>query len=242
VRIQTVDVFFSLESGAGWWGGQPNPTPIVASFFNSLLASGHQIILARWNGAWYGTSPQLPIGLLAESCRPATVIQGLAQHYPAPSFNVIGTSAGGAAIAYAMADYSVSVNKAVIDSGPPFMELRAGCENVPGYELSVPGKSIVDSTYGYSSNGPCVSGNRQFETQWNRDSVESGADFSYPGTAVHVIIGMNDDDFIQNRGMDYYALLLAHGQNAQYHAIPQMGHGVTGSQTGLNTLAGILLQ
>jgi pimeloyl-ACP methyl ester carboxylesterase len=241
-QINAVDVFFSLEAGNGWWGGQPNPTPLVAPFFNSLLAAGHQIILVRWNGAWYGTPPTIQLGQLAAACRPATVMQWVKQNYPAPRFNVIGTSAGGAAIAYALADYGIVIDKAVVDSGPPFMELRKACEHYPGYEFNVGSKRIVDAAYGYYGNGPCVRVDRSFENQWDANSVETGGVYRYSQTVVHLIIGTSDDLFIQNRGSDYFNLLTAHGQNAEYHAITGMGHGVQGSPVGLNTLLGILTQ
>jgi pimeloyl-ACP methyl ester carboxylesterase len=244
-QVNAVDVFFSWEAGTAWWGGMPNPNAMVAQFFNSLLAAGHQVILIRWNNAWYGTSPtRLQLGQLAAACRPATVMQWVKQHYPSPSFNVIGTSAGGAAIAYALADYGIVIGKAVVDSGPPFMELRKACEHYPGYEFNAGAKGIVDTAYGYYGNGPCVRVDKSFENQWDANSVETGGVYQYPQTVVHLIIGTSDNLFIQNRGRDYFNLLTAHDQNAhaQYHAITGMGHGVQGSLVGLNTLLGILTQ
>ena len=72
VPIQTVDVFFSMESGGGWWAAPTNT--LATSFFNSLSSQGHQTIEVRWVGsAWY-SSVSTQLGQLAAACRQATVI------------------------------------------------------------------------------------------------------------------------------------------------------------------------
>jgi len=240
-QIKAVDVFFSGSTGTGWWGAQVSPQPSIEQFFQSLLSAGHQVIQVKWNNPWLESPQGVRLGQVALACRPATVIQWIHDHYPAPRFNLIGTSAGGAALAYALAQYGISTDKVVIDSGPPFMELRKACEHYPGYEFG-PEKPLVDMAYGFQSNGPCVRVDRSFESQWDANSVESGGTFFYPATAVHVIIGLSDSAYIQNRGRDYYNLLISNGQNVRYYPIPQMTHGVQRSQLGLNTLLGILTQ
>jgi len=243
VPIRTVDVFFSMESGGGWWGHPSNP--LVTRFFNSLSFQGHQIIEVRWvNAAWY-SSINAQLGQLRCAARPATVIDWLKTHYPAPKFNVIGTSAGGAAIAYALADYGLapSIHTAAIVSGPPFMEISKGCENVTGYAYNLKAKQIVDTAYFFFNNGPCVEGNRQWEPAWNRNSVENGVVFNYPSTNVHIFIGASDSDLIQSRGRDYFHLLQQSGQQSlQFHLIPHMGHDIAGNQKGLNALLASLTQ
>jgi len=237
VPIRSVDVFFSMESGGSWWAAPTNT--LATSFFNSLSSQGHQIIEVRWvDAAWY-SSINTQLGQLAAACRPATVINWLKLHYPAGEFNVIGTSNGGAAIAYALADYGLApfIRTAAIVSGPPFMEISKGCENVTGYAYNLKAKQMVDTAYSFSSNGPCVQGNRQWEPTWNGNSVENGFVFNYPSTSVHIFIGASDNDFIQNRGTDYFDLLQNSGQQSlQFHLIPRMGHDIAVSQEGLDAL------
>lgn len=234
--VQATDVFFSLEAGNGWWGGQPNPTPLVATFFNSLLAQGHQIVLIRWNGSWYFTPPGTNLGWKTAACRPATVMQWVKDHYPSPSFNVIGTSNGGAAVTYALGFYGVTMDKAVVDSGPPQLAIRKACEPYPGYEFNLKDKGIIDVPFG---NHACVNGDTSFESQWDANSVENGGVYSYP-TEVHVIYGLKDEPFIQNRARDYATLLGL--TSDEVHVIAGMGHGAMGSRLGLNTIYGILTQ
>jgi acetyl esterase/lipase len=243
VPIQSVDVFLSLESGGAWWAAPTNM--LATSFFNSLSSQGHQIIEVRWVGsAWY-SSVNTQLGQLAAACRPATVISWLKLHYPAQEFNVIGTSAGGAAIAYTLADYGLApfIHTAAIVSGPPFMEISKGCENVTGYAYSLKAKQIVDTAYFFFNNGPCVEGNRQWEPTWDRNSVENGVVFNYPSTNVHIFIGASDEALTQNRGRDYFHLLQNSGQQSlQFHLIPRMGHDIAESQEGLDALLASLTQ
>ena len=128
------DLFFSGAQGNFWWSGNPIGQP-VSSFFSNLRGAGHQVAMVRWVNGWYVPVPGAPLGMLAGACRVATVIKAVHDRYPAPKFNVIGSSAGGAGVAYSLANYGVAslVNKAVIVSGPPFMEIAKGCEDVSGY-------------------------------------------------------------------------------------------------------------
>lgn len=234
--INAVDVFFSGSQGTSLWGAGPFP---IEPFFQSLLSSGHQIVQVKWNTPWLASPTGVQTGQVALACRPATLIKWIHDHYPAPKFNLIGTSAGSAALTYALADYGIVADKVVIDSGPPFMELRKACEHIAGYEFGGE-KPLVDMGYGFQSNGPCVRADASFEDQWNANSIESGGVYQYPAIEIHVIYGLSDSVYIQNRARDYAALLGL--TNDEVHPVAGMGHGVQRSQDGLNILLGILTQ
>jgi len=242
--ITAVDVFFSLESGTGFWGGMPNPTTLVkTTLFNPLLAAGHQLIRVRWTfGAWYNTIPQ-NLGQMDDACRPATVMEWVRQHHPAPCFNLIGTSNGSAAIAYAMGSFGIRPNKAIIDSGPPMMELAEGCEHAFGttnLSYNDNARTIIDLGQGFPSNGPCKNIDFSYDTIWHANSVEAVDSWNYPAVDIHVVIGLIDEILIQQRGQDYYNLLVAHGLSAHWHPITGGGHGLYGSQQGLTAAYNIL--
>jgi hypothetical protein len=125
------------------------------------------------------------------------------------------------------------------------MELARGCENVPGYAYPPYAKSFVDSAYGYSDEqtqpGPCWLSNSRFRAVWNANSVESGLDYYYPNTDLHIFIGTLEDRIISNRANDYYSLLVnSHQPFLTYHLVDGMTHIIMDSQEGLNQLLGVV--
>src|SRR5262249_40955170 len=245
-QVKAVDLFFQGSAGTTWWGGN-SQSPIMSSFFAALKAQGHEIVQVRWKGAgWLQSMKGIKLGQIALACRPATVIAWVKNNYPAQQFNVIGSSAGGAALAYSLANYPIPlINKAVVIAGPPFMKIAAGCKNVTGYAYPPYAKDFIDFAFSFNQQnpGPCWLGNRAWENIWNANSVESGQNYLYQGTAVHIIIGSQDNAFIRNRGNDYFTLLSDAGkQPLRFHLINGMGHILQENQDGLNTLLGVLIQ
>jgi hypothetical protein len=102
--IVAVDVFLSGSGGGAWWGRNPE-TPLTSNFFASLLAQHHQIVQIIWIQPWFYSTHGFQVGQIAAACRVATALKWIHGNYPAPEFNVIGSSAGGAALAYCLANY-----------------------------------------------------------------------------------------------------------------------------------------
>lgn len=244
--IVAVDVFLSGSGGWAWWGRNPE-TPLTSNFFESLLAQHHQIVQITWIKPWFYSTQGFQLGQIAAACRVATVLNWIHTNYPAPEFNVIGSSAGGAALAYCLANYGSEaiIDKAIMSGSPPFMALARGCNNVTGYAYPPYAKGYIDSAYAYNNEqtqpGPCWLSNSQFNAVWNLNSVESGLDYYYPNTHLHIFIGTEEDRFISNRAIDYYSLLVrSHQPFLTYHLVDGMGHLIMQNQHGLNQLFGAL--
>lgn len=237
--VRVTDLFASGAYGQAWWA-----SPNSQSFINNLVAHGHRVVQFRWYPPWQQSTLEQSAGEIRMAARPATVIDWVKRNYPAPEFNVTGSSGGSMALAYSLANYPIKgLTRAVVISGPPLMSITAGCENVPGYAFSDYAKTWNDMAFGYSTNGPCLRGDRNWETRWNANSVESGNKYQYPGTFVTVIIGRSDAAFIKNRGHDYYDLLLRNGQQAlAFYEITGMGHHIQNSTDGLDRLFTVLTQ
>jgi hypothetical protein len=248
-----VIMFFSGSGGGSWWG-DTDPT-LTTPFFNNLLNEGYELVQVRWKGnGWFGAPLGNPLGFEVLACRPATVIQWTHDNIYAPlglhpgigqaGFAVMGSSAGSAAITYALSEYAVGgiIDVAVPVSGPPFAEICDGCLQSAGCAYTYSAETMVDDAFGYvdslTGTGPCVTHNANFCATWTANSVETGGvSYNYPSTRIHIIIGGQDDAFIKNRATDYFQVLSSNNQPMlSLETVAKMGHAIQRSPEGLAAL------
>jgi hypothetical protein len=241
VPAVATDVFFEGNIGSDFWGTR---RPLVQSLFSQLSNAGHRLVLIAWFNGWC-YQPVGPLYPTAASCRPATAINYIASRYGG-QVNVIGGSAGSSAVAYALASYGVDnvVHVAAVVSGPTFIAIDKGCEQVSGYSYGL-APTLVDSFFGFNdafTTGPCKAHDITWDSIWKENSVENGGNYFYPATSVHLFVGAFDAAYIRNRANDYLSLLEENGQVVNFHVIPNMGDDIEISQEGLNQLASTLIQ
>jgi len=121
-RFGTV-VYFATGQGTTLSG------QVIGTFQPSLVAAGYQVVKFIWASSWWNaaTTPNL----LTSACLPATL--GNYFHtsiYTSGFFNVLGNSAGSAAVGYWLAWYGgASVLHFVeLMNGPVFSDLSQGCQ------------------------------------------------------------------------------------------------------------------
>ncbi len=202
-------------SGSGGGSWWGDTDPTLTTpFFNNLLNEGYELVQVRWKG------------------------NGQA------GFAVMGSSAGSAAITYALSEYAVGgiIDVAVPVSGPPFAEICDGCLQSAGCAYTYSAETMVDDAFGYvdslTGTGPCVTHNANFCATWTANSVETGGvSYNYPSTRIHIIIGGQDDAFIKNRATDYFQVLSGKNQPMlSLETVAKMGHAIQRSPEGLAAL------
>jgi hypothetical protein len=129
-----------LFNGAGGDTG-----PYGVNYVPSYIAKGYQTVQVVWGTIspltevpWeLGDSGTAPWSIKTAACRPAAVLQYMFNTYesggtgnpPLGAMCAQGASAGGAAVAYALAEYGAGsyLDNAEFTSGPPLADLAAGC-------------------------------------------------------------------------------------------------------------------
>jgi len=161
--------------------------------------SGFDVVQVRWEQDWQKTPRS---GILRAACRPATVMQHVYETVHRSDkdrgYCALGHSAGGGAIAYALAHYGRAsiLDYAVIAAGPPFARIDYGCAPhtydgpprelcgaLPQAPMELPPYLIDpwDNTWTCGEPSP----HPDDLARWRADSIVSpGADFSYPRTFV----------------------------------------------------------
>src|ERR1700730_16127347 len=162
-------MFFSGSTGTGWW--QMKST-LVPAFFQSLLSNGYELVQVAWNISWLQSPPNVKAGTRLLACRVATAIKWAHDNWYVPlgvkrepgrcGFCLTGSSAGGAAITYALASYDIGslVDAAVPTSAPPMASIDKGCLQKIGYAYPPEPQRLIDLSYGYryavTGAGPCA--------------------------------------------------------------------------------------
>ncbi len=233
------DLFFSGSGGGSWWTTTLYPG---STFVQDLLNAGHRIVQISWYGNGWMQKRSCPDNIypIAAACRPATVIKYVHDRWPNTPLNVEGSSGGSAQIAYSLAFYGAEqwvTGIAVLDSANPFMEIHKGCQlDYPGYTYNSGANAILNAFF---FNSLCGSG--QVDENWATNSVEYGGNYSYPVCRVQVLVGSSDNDFIKNRGTDYFNLLASGTPNAVFTSVANCGHGFQVYPSGVATIKTLLL-
>lgn len=234
--VVATDIFFAGSNGAGYWQGPNNP----ASFWNDLSASGHRIIQWAWSSTW---SIDAVSGMRICSDRAATVINYFQRIYGG-RFNVIGGSWGSGEVAFSIANWPITVDRAFIVSGPVQMSLALGCETNDPFSPYYYGSDAcgVDLFMTGTPCGPCSRHDISYDQFWQQNTVEYGGVYQYPNTGIRIYLGQNDTTDIKNRGVFYQQLLQQSGQqDLQLTIVPNCGHDFARFPAGLAALeAGLL--
>ena len=171
-----------------------------SGFANTYLNDGFRVVQLAWTTDWEDAGG---IGLKSASCRNATIFRYMFYTVQAADRNsgfcAQGTSGGGAAIAYALAQYKLSdyFDYVVIGAGPGVARLDYGCDkslytgpplnlcplltNAPYAFTSGVKVDTWESTTTCAAKQPLQSD----IDKWAADSlVTTGANYSYPKTAM----------------------------------------------------------
>lgn len=245
-------MFFSGGFGNSWWG---NDLPEVLSFLDDLRNHGYGVVQVRWNRGWLLAGEEVGPARLA--CRPATVVQWVFDNLYAPlgvdapnqhcGFCITGNSGGSSQVSYALTHYGLDrvLNGVFPTSGPVHSALAQACLNPAGDPLSYAGSAgaeIIDRSYGFSSNGPCVRQDGSYKPNWDRDSVDTnGSDYSHQRTRVQVLLGEFDTAGHPHANV-YVNRLVSSGTPAEAQIVAQMGHEVADSVSGRAALRAAILR
>ena len=126
--VTATNLYFAGAGGTGFWQGSPTTTPLVQSFWDAQSAAGQRIVQWAWTQTWsIATFNGQPVYNRLCSDRAATVIDFFQRRYGG-DFNVLGSSWGSGEVAFAIADWPITVHRAFIISGPVEMNIAEGCE------------------------------------------------------------------------------------------------------------------
>jgi hypothetical protein len=183
-----------LHSGSG------GTTFLNSGFANAYLNDGFRVVQLAWTTDWEDTGG---IGLKSASCRGATVFKYVFDNVHSKDrstgFCAQGTSGGGAAIAYSLAQYGMGnfFDYVVIAAGPGVARMDYGCDKslYTGGALNLC-SLITNAPYTYFSGGKVNSWENTTTCdaksplssdikRWAADSIVApGANFTYPKTAM----------------------------------------------------------
>ena len=178
--------------------GHGGTTFFNSGFANRYLMDGFRVVQLGWASDWEDTGG---VGLVSASCRGATVFKYVFDNVQngdrTTGFCAQGTSGGGAAITYALAQYGLSdyFDYVVIAAGPGVSRMDYGCDKplYTGPPLNLC-PLLTNAPYAYT-NGSKVNGWENTTscatkpvlpsdiTKWAADSiVTTTANYSYPQT------------------------------------------------------------
>jgi hypothetical protein len=202
-------VFFSGEDG-----NTPGFSQYIAAYTTS--PNNFQTVQVVWETAWEDTGNGSGDNLKAAACRPATVMDWILDQknvYAGGAMCAQGSSAGSAAIGFALAEYGAGdyLNHVVLESGPVLSDVSTGCNpnsasmsvclgnqcltggqgSWPDSPIYVDGAEYAVSTWtGAVGENACVNGSNISQAQytaWKNMSIVDGlpdSTFSYPKTSV----------------------------------------------------------
>ena len=246
------------HAGSGWWD---HGTPLARAWEDRMIAAGYDIVQYRHLGYGWPDALLYRQGFLRLGCRPATAIRWVHDNwFRGGRYMVMGSSEGSAAIGYAMAMYGIDsiVRRIAYISGPPMTDLVDACLAVNGDQLAHPSESgLCDEPDGFqvmvNGYGPCTLRIASpFDINWwQKNSVETADDrfiggqtignYVYPNTRVGFIIGDHDSGSIHFHAQKLIDKFGQVGQPITVLNVPTMGHIITTSQDGLNTLFDFLI-
>ena len=180
--------------------GGDGTTFFNSGFANTYLADGFRVVQLAWTTEWEDTGG---VGLKSAACRGATVFKYVFDNVQggdrSTGFCAQGTSGGGAAITYALAQYGLSnyFDYVVIGAGPGVARMDYGCDkslytgpaldvcplitSAPFTYFSGAKVNLWENTNTCNTKSPPQSD----INKWAADSIVTArATFSYPKTAM----------------------------------------------------------
>jgi hypothetical protein len=182
--------------------GSGGTTFFNSGFANAYLDDGFRVVQLAWTTDWELANG---VGLKSASCRGATVFKYVFDNVQnkdrTTGFCAQGTSGGGAAIAYSLAQYGLSnfFDYVVIAAGPGVARMDYGCDsslytgppldlcpliNGAPYVYSKGSGTLVNS---WENTTSCLAQSplKSDINKWAADSIVTpGANFTYPKTAM----------------------------------------------------------
>jgi hypothetical protein len=257
-RLKGIVMLFVGNDGMEYWGG----TPERRAFLDDLHSRGYRTIEIAWTTPYlWGTG-----GYLAQSCRPATVVEWGAGVYatsgarPLPGdgvcgFCLVGTSAGTAQVAFPLVFHGLAgaVDAALEMSGPAEADLAAACAReipaTPFQYLEVPrspARARVDGAWdgGVVTAGPCESNpaDAAFVPTWDANSLVTApnATHLFPTTRWHFIWGAKDGTGAAGQGQLFLQALYEAGSPMLGHDCVNGPHDIGSNAKALRQLKGAL--
>jgi dienelactone hydrolase len=268
-------VFFSGGGGSKLWalsaeedtqfvGGSRSGGPtdqeaarLATAFLSNLRAAGFVTVMVRWQLGWPLAAPGEAVGPARLACRAASVIQWVHETLYRPigihrtslvcGFCLTGNSAGGSAIAYALAFYPTApfIDAVVLSGGPPHAAIAEGCLGATGFAYPGNAPNLIDASYGFASGtGPCTRHDTDWRDRWARDSIDSGGgNYEYPATRILLLLGAEDTSGVGAHQERYLERLREAGDpHVDRVTVPAMTHAVTASAEGLRLIGNSFLQ
>ncbi|CAN5233194.1 hypothetical protein BH20ACT24_BH20ACT24_15130 [soil metagenome] len=249
-------MFFSAGRGTTKWGLFRGST--APAFFDSLRGEGLVVVLVNWHDSWLEAAPGEEAGPARLACRPSTVIRWVHDNvYESLSvpehdagvcgFCLAGDSGGASQISYALTHYGLDgiLDVVVPSGGPPHAALAVGCLRQGDRDLWFTNYStpIMDASYGYyAGDGPCARRDESFTDAWNRDSIDSGgSDYEYPNTRLVFLFGERDKTGGPTHATFFIDRLDGAALSLDTTLVPDTGHLMSRSPTGLTQLREVLL-
>lgn len=180
--------------------GSGGTTFLNSGFGTPYLNDGFRVVQLAWTTDWEDTGG---VGLKSASCRGATVFKYVFDNVHGgdrtTGFCAQGTSGGGAAIAYSLAQYGLAnfFDYVIIAAGPGVARMDYGCDQAlykgPPLDLC---SEITSAPYTYFSGGKVNTWENTTTCdaksplssdikRWAADSIVTpGANFTYPKTAM----------------------------------------------------------
>jgi hypothetical protein len=248
-----VVVFFSGGEGTDWWSAG---SPLADQLLSRLRVHDHFVVIqVKWLDSWLRAPRGEDSGSAHLACRPATAIDWIYRNDFLPlgiqpgtgmcGFCVTGNSGGASQASYALSHYGLDtiLNGVFPTSGPPHAAQVKGClPGFPDYGYESAAVALLDLSSGFDDQhgdtGPCLTQDPSFESRWNQESVDTGAnDLLHPATRIEFVIGANDTSSAVAHAADYRAALEKEPSNQVTWAVVQnMGHSIETSKTGLMEL------
>ena len=229
-----------------------------------VLAAGFITVQISWGTPFNSSQPngwvQGPGGVLAASCRYATVLQWIQQNIGTSTPNLpycaTANSGGAGALAYTLSQYPNTLSMAEVTSGPPTGRLDWGCGCKEG---KLPVQCGTASTLGtcfgkvdgevwdgaYSPNTLCSTAASSGGTLppggldfFLGDSVEApGATYNFPSTYVNLVFGSADNSSAIPIGQDWFNnITSSKGQACVAGGEHSMANTIPGAQQIANDL------
>ncbi len=196
-----------------------------------VLAAGFITVQISWGTPFSSDQPngwvQGPGGVLAASCRYATVLQWIQQNIGTSTPNLpycaTANSGGAGALAYTLSQYPQTLSMAEVTSGPPTGRLDWGCGCKEGkLPVQCGSSSSLGTCFGmvdgevwdgaYSPNTLCSTAASAGGTLppggldfFLGDSAEApGATYNFPNTYVNLVFGSADNSSAIPIGQDWF--------------------------------------
>lgn len=216
-----------------------------------LNDQGYRTVQTRWETGW-SVGRDTSEGMHNLACRGATLYKYVHDELGAGAFCATGNSGGGSLLAYAMSHYDLEslFDLAIPTSSPSTSDVETGClsgESEKAQELEYPNnsKGSIDRSLGFRTDevGSCEGEDESARATFaEMNLVRAAADFHYPDTKVHVVLGGDDDGNAIPQATLYVRELIEAGTDVSWEEIPGVGHAVPRYRDGVIAIYQTILE